>query len=313
MKVQEEKVKLLLNKFETFIVQRKPKEAKQIMNEITHEIVCTKDSAIRRQYRTLMKSFCGLEQELEHKKLIELAEEQKCKEEEELKRKEREKKEEIENQKRIAEERRQKQQKANKITEEARKKELVEQKEKERLESLSTEMKDNWPDFKRVLKDNDIIYLYHFTDKRNIQSIKRYGGLFSWDYCKKHNITIPCQGGDYDSQQLDKRYGLEDYVRLSFCDDHPMAFRLQQSGSNIIILKIKSEVALLKDTLFSDVNATDKLHTHGGTLEDLKRVNFNATKKHYVSKNDVDFKPHQAEVMVKTFVPKKYIVNLDNF
>ena len=30
-------------------------------------------------------------------------------------------------------------------------------------------------------------------------------------------------------------------------------------------------------------------------------------------KDDDDFKPHQAEVMVKTFVSKKHIVNLDNF
>ena len=48
----------------------------------------------------------------------------------------------------------------------------------------------------------------------------------------------------------------------------------------------------------------------GGSLLDLKRVNFDATKRHFVSKNDEDFKPHQAEVMVKTFVPLKYIVNI---
>ena len=82
---------------------------------------------------------------------------------------------------------------------------------------------------------------------------------------------------------------------------------------DIVILKIEVDVALLKGTLFSDINAVDKLHTHGGELDDLKRVNFNATKRNYVRKDDDDFKPHQAEVMVKTFVPKKYIVNLDNF
>ena len=88
---------------------------------------------------------------------------------------------------------------------------------------------------------------------------------------------------------------------------------MQQSGSDIVILKIKADVALLKGTLFSDINAADKLHTHGGELEDLERVNFNATQRKYVSRNDADFKPHQAEVMVKTFVSKEYIVNLDNF
>lgn len=57
---------------------------------------------------------------------------------------------------------------------------------------------------------------------------------------------------------------------FEFCDDHPMAYRLQQSGSDIIVLRIKIDVALLKGTLFSDINAADKLHTHGGSLEDLK-------------------------------------------
>ncbi len=313
LKVQEEKVKSLSGKLEIFIAQRKLQEAKQIADEITLEIVRTKDSAIRKQYETLQKSLSELENELEHERLIRLAEEQKRKEEEEHKRKEKEEKERIKEEERIAKEQIQRQLKAKKLAEEARKKEQAEIAEKERLEALSSERKKNWSDFKRVLSNNGIQYLYHFTDRRNIPSIKSHGGLFSWDYCKKNNITIPCQGGDYDSQELDKKYGLEDYVRLSFCNDHPMAFRLQQSGSKIVILKIKVDVAWLKDTLFSDINAADKLHTHGGELKDLKRVNFNATKRKYIRRDDIDFKPHQAEVMVKTFVPKKYIVNLDNF
>ncbi len=311
--VQEEKVKSLLDKLETFITQRKFREAKQIIDEITREIVRTKDSGIRKQYTLLQKSLSELERELEHERLVRLVEEQKRKEEEERKKREREEKERIENERRIAEERIRRQQEANRLAEEARKKEQAELAEKERLEILSTERKENWSDFKQILDDNGIRYLYHFTDRRNIPSIKRHGGLFSWHYCKKNNITIPCQGGDYNSQELDKKYGLEDYVRLSFCNDHPMAYRLQQSGSDIVILKIKADVALLKGTLFSDINAADKLHTHGGELDDLKRVNFNATKRNYVRKDDIDFKPHQAEVMVKTFVSKKYIVNLYNF
>lgn len=313
LKVREEKTKSLLNKLETLIAQGKFQGAKQIMNEITHEIVRTKDYAIREQYEILQKSLSELERKLEHERLVRLAEEQKRKEEEERKKREREEKERIENEKRIAEERIRKQQEANRLAEDARKKEQAELAEKERLEVLSTERKENWSDFKQILDNNGIRYLYHFTDKRNIPSIKLHGGLYSWHYCKKNNITIPCQGGDYDSQELDKKYGLEDYVRLSFCNDHPMAYRLQQSGSDIVILKIEADVALLKGTLFSDINAADKLHTHGGELDDLKRVNFNATKRNYVRKDDDDFKPHQAEVMVKTFVSKKYIVNLDNF
>ena len=313
LKVREEKVKSLLNNIEIFIAQQKFREAKLTMNEITHEIVRTKDLTIRKQYIVLQKSLYELEKKLEHERLVKLAEEQKRKEEEERKRKEKELRERIENEERIAEERKLKLQEANRLAEEARKKEQAELAEKERLEFLSTARKENWFDFKQILDNNGIRYLYHFTDRRNIPSIKSHGGLFSWNYCKQNNITIPCQGGDYKSQELDEKYGLEDYVRLSFCNDHPMAFRLKQLGSDIVILQIKADVALLKNTLFSDINAADKFHTHGGKLEDLERVNFNATKKNYVCKDDIDFKPHQAEVMVKTFVPKKYIVNLDNF
>lgn len=313
LKVRKEKTKSLLNTLETIIAQRKFQEAKEIMDEITHEIMRTKDLAIRKQYTNVQKSLSELERELEHERLVRLIEEQKRKEEEERKKRERDEKESAENEKRLAEEQIRKQQKANRLAEEARNKEKTELAKREQLKALSTERKENWYDFKRVLDNNGIQYLYHFTDKRNIPSIKRHGGLFSWYYCKKNNITIPCQGGDYDSQELDKKYGLEDYVRLSFCNDHPMAYRLKQSGSDIVVLKIKVDVALLKDTLFSDINAADKLHSHGGELEDLKKVNFSATQRNYVRKDDVDFKYHQAEVMVKTFISKEYIVNLDNF
>ena len=50
LKVQEEKVKLLLDKLETFIAQQKLQDAKQIMDVITHEIVRTKEPSIRRRY-----------------------------------------------------------------------------------------------------------------------------------------------------------------------------------------------------------------------------------------------------------------------
>ena len=99
-------------------------------------------------------------------------------------------------------------------------------------------------------------------------------------------------------------------MRLSFCDDHPMAYRLKQSGSNIVILRIMADVALLKDTQFSDMNAADKRHTHGKKLSHLQMVDFDATRMHYLRSDDPNFKPHQAEVMVKTFIPLKYIENI---
>jgi hypothetical protein len=184
--------------------------------------------------------------------------------------------------------------------------------EQELLLELSKKTKADAKSFLNLLRINGITCFYHFTSIKNIPSIKQNGGLLSWFYCQHHGINIPVQGGDVDSKFIDTQYGLEDYVHLSFCNDHPMAWRLKQQGDTLVLLKVSIEVAKINSTLFSDINAADNMHSHGETLEDLKRVNFKAVKRKYIPRDDVDFKPHQAEVMVKTFIPVGYILNLEN-
>lgn len=162
------------------------------------------------------------------------------------------------------------------------------------------------------LKNNNVTCFYHFTDQNNLQSIRQHHGLYSWMYCKDHNIYVPNPGGDDQSRNLDIKYNLQDFVRLSFCDDHPMAYRKHKEGSTLVLLQIKIDVAAFVDTQFSDVNAADSSHSHGGELTDLQRVKIQATKCHHLSKLDSFFKPHQAECMVKTFIPIEYIINIDN-
>ena len=163
------------------------------------------------------------------------------------------------------------------------------------------------------MQQNGIKTLYHFTDRSNIKSIKEHGGLYSWHYCDRNNINIPFSGGDTLSRDLDRRYNLQDFVRLSFCNDHPMMWRLQQNGRNLLLLQVKIDVAYFEKTCFSDINATDSEHTHGSNLQDLKRIDFRAVKRNFVSRVDADFKTHQAEVLVKTWIPKEYITNINNF
>lgn len=310
LKMLEDEVNALLTSIERAINGRRAEEAKITFDKVLDKIVKVKDPSIRQKHQDLQKRHSRLVADLEREELARLAEEKRRKEEEEQKKREAEEKAKKDREQKEREERERREAEAKRLADEARKKEGAEQAERKRLESLASELKDDWQDYKKVLDENGVRYLYHFTDIRNIPSIKRHGGLLSWYYCKKHDITIPCQGGDYDSRELDKKYGLEDYVRLSFCDDHPMAYRLKQSGSNIVILRIKVDVALLKDTQFSDMNAADKRHTHGKRLEHLKMVDFEATRMHYLRSDDPNFKPHQAEVMVKTFIPLKYIENI---
>lgn len=191
-----------------------------------------------------------------------------------------------------------------------------EKRRNEEYESLANHTKYRKPnsnDYITLLKSKGITALYHFTDRKNIKSIKEKRGLLSWDYLHKNNIKIVNQGGTNESMQLDLRYGLEDYVRLSFCQDHPMKHRLIVEGADIILLRISLDVVTFADTLFSNMNATDSSHIHGGGLADLNKVNFSAVKQSYLSRDDIDFKYHQAEVMVKRFIPIDYIENIDLF
>lgn len=164
-----------------------------------------------------------------------------------------------------------------------------------------------------TLEANDIHYFYHFTSLKNIASIKELGGLYSWYYLNQHHINIPLQGGGDLSKQLDMRSEIANYVHLSFCKNHPMSYRLIQDGEDMVVLKISTEVALLDGTMFSDMNAVDKNATRALGMVGLQNVNFEATKEEYLTSDDPLFKYKQAEVMVKTCVPSKYILNLDDF
>ena len=91
-----------------------------------------------------------------------------------------------------------------------------------------------------------------------------------------------------------------------------MKYRLQQSGARLVLLKIKIDVAAFKDTRFSNMNAASNAMQHGSTFEDLERVNVYAVKQTFVKRTDDIFHEHQAECMVKTFIPIQYITNIDH-
>lgn len=223
------------------------------------------------------------------------------------------KKKELEDQRRRKE---QEEKDAAKRLAEQQARQAAERKEKEEkafLFSITHEKKSDYQSVISYLNENDVKYFYHFTDKRNLESIKKHGGLFSWYYLNKHNVVIPRAGGNELSRVNDSKFGLEDYVRLSFCVDHPMTYRLDQEGYQLVLLKIKTDVACLAETRFSNINATDSLpHSYGRSLEDLKKVNIRATRMNYLRKDSPYFKEHQAEVMVKTFIPIEYIENFED-
>lgn len=172
--------------------------------------------------------------------------------------------------------------------------------------------KEEWEKIRDYLIAKGIKCFYHFTDRRNLESIIKSKGLFSWKYCKDNNIHSYFGGNDL-SRNLDLKYGLEDYVRVSFCNDHPMVYRLKtQNHFDLVLLKIKLDVAWSFDTLFSDCNATSNSHHLGLAFNDLQRIDFEAVKKHYLRRDDEDFGKHQAELLIKTHIPLSFIENINN-
>jgi ssDNA thymidine ADP-ribosyltransferase, DarT len=182
--------------------------------------------------------------------------------------------------------------------------------EKQNRLNLLLNKKANWRDIQKILQKNGISVFYHFTDRYNLKSIIDNAGLYSWSFCDNNGIIITFPGGDALSRSLDKKHGLHDYVRASFCSNHPMQYRLQTNGSDLVLLKLDLEVAYFENTLFCNMNATDKMHQLGGDVEDLEKIRFSATKRKYVSSHDPDFKYHQAEILVKTWIPISHVTNI---
>lgn len=178
------------------------------------------------------------------------------------------------------------------------------------------EKKYNWQEYKTLLEQQGISKLYHFTDRDNLESIIKNGGLYSWADCEQKGITISKPGGGMLSRQLDSRDGLQNHVRVSFVTQHPMMYVAMNEGriSNPVILEIDPEVVCWDGTLYSDRNATKTGANVGGTLDDLKRIHFQSVKarKHFdLDEDEQQF--YQAEVLVKNFIPLQYIKNIGNF
>lgn len=178
------------------------------------------------------------------------------------------------------------------------------------------ENKNNWQEYKQLLEQNGISKLYHFTDRDNLESIIRNGGLYSWADCEQKGITISKPGGGSLSRQLDSRDGLQNYVRVSFVTQHPMMYVAMNEGriSNPVILEIDPEVVYWQDTQYADCNATRNGANVGGTIDDFKRIHFKSVKARKHFDLDESEQPYfQAEVLVKNFIPLQYIRNIGNF
>src|SRR6266436_1988676 len=90
---------------------------------------------------------------------------------------------------------------------------------------------------------------YHFTDERNISSIREAGGVLSRRELQKRKIQVAAPGGNQWSRDADDLVGLDNYVHLCFMSEHPMEFRAREEGriQQSRFLQIGSEVLATDD------------------------------------------------------------------
>ena len=102
------------------------------------------------------------------------------------------------------------------------------------------------------------VALFHFTDSRNLPSIRKYG-LLSWKRLVGRNI-VHWPASSEDSRRLDARLNLEDYIRLCRRREHPMATRALHEGriQDYVWIEISDVVTQWTATLYSSDNAVAK-------------------------------------------------------
>jgi ssDNA thymidine ADP-ribosyltransferase, DarT len=97
-----------------------------------------------------------------------------------------------------------------------------------------------------------IPFLYHFTDRRNLQLIRNLGGLFPLAELEKRGVKIPAPGSDEGSRLVDRRRNLHAYVHLCFKSNHPMEFvaRQEKRIQDSIFLQVHASVIHWEGVLF---------------------------------------------------------------
>lgn len=170
--------------------------------------------------------------------------------------------------------------------------------------------------FKKILDKFQIKKFYHFTDRSNIESIIKNGGLYSWGDCLKNGIYISRPGGSDLSRSLDEKQNLQDYVRISICKRHPMMFYAMNEGriTNPVILEIDTDVLFQEGNIFSNKNAVKTDACKGTDFSYFQNIHFKtALRKSQFDIEEEEKDYYQAEILIKHHIPLHYILNISDF
>lgn len=162
-----------------------------------------------------------------------------------------------------------------------------------------------------------IKYLWHFTHRRNVDSIKKHG-LLCLAQLKAKGIDIPAPGGNDLSHSLDENCGLDHYVHLGFISSHPMLKPARDDGRIVdtAFLRIDPVVLTWGGTLF----APDVANKNGVPLHSIAEAAALIDFEILYTRTDWSVPEIQArrqraercEILVPDAVPMKFITIIGN-
>ena len=171
---------------------------------------------------------------------------------------------------------------------------------------------------KSIIKKYNIDGIWHFTDKSNLKSMEKYGGLLSLEELTNKDIEIPVPGGNEWSHDADISKGLDKYVHLSFVSDHPMLFKAKKEERIKKPIWLKIVVSVMLDP---EVRFTSDISNKSGVVmlaheEAVNEIDFEVLFSH-MNWNDPEINKRRqnalkSEILVPDIVPNNKILGYIN-
>jgi hypothetical protein len=160
-------------------------------------------------------------------------------------------------------------------------------------------------------------WLYHFTDTRNLPSIRAMGGLYSMHWLKQLGAQNVFPGGNDWSLNADILSGMDQCVHLCFRRNHPMEFRAKERGQieKTLWLYIDAQSIFKMDGVRFSSDVANKSGVESCPIQDAsEKIDYDVLYSGWDLRNsEVQTRMTNAErceVLVPDFVPIKYFERL---
>jgi hypothetical protein len=144
----------------------------------------------------------------------------------------------------------------------------------EKIQSGANGLEPAWGRGKAVsdyLLNQGIFHLWHFTDLRNLESIRRERGLLSWAGVSARGIDGVHMVADEFSRRCDERLGREYYVRLSFIPNSWFFHRVRNK-TRLVWMRFSLRALSLGEVYYSFGNAASG---YVSLQDDVRSMNIN--------------------------------------